>query len=89
MTTDLEKRVQDHQSGDGAQYTCARLPVSLKYSEQFKSKQEAESREKQLKRWSKVKKEALVSGNLSNLSKLSKSKFKWSSELVELSKKKS
>lgn len=58
LTTDLIKRIQDHQSGDGAQYTRLRLPISLQYSEQFKSKKEAENREQQLKRWSRAKKEA-------------------------------
>ena len=64
LTTDLKQRVQDHQSGDGAQYTRSRRPLSLEYSERFASKQEAENREHQLKRWSRAKKEALTSGKL-------------------------
>ncbi len=73
LTNDLKQRIQDHKSGDGAQYTCARLPVSLEYSERFRSKKEAENREQQLKRWSKAKKEALIAGNLAKLKQLSKS----------------
>ena len=41
LTNDLKQRIQDHKSGDGTQYTCARLPVSLEYSERFRSKKEA------------------------------------------------
>lgn len=74
LTRDLKQRIQDHQAGDGAQYTCARLPVRLEYSERFKSKKEAENREHQLKRWSKAKKEALISSNLKKLKHSSKRK---------------
>ena len=68
LTNDLKQRLRDHQSGDGAQYTRSRLPVKFKYSERFKSKKEAENREQQLKRWSRAKKETLISGNLKNKS---------------------
>jgi len=29
VTTDLEKRLQQHQEGKGARYTCSRRPVRL------------------------------------------------------------
>ncbi|MBI4684463.1 MAG: GIY-YIG nuclease family protein [Nitrospirae bacterium] len=74
LTNDLKQRIRDHQSGDGAQYTRARLPVSLKYSEGFKSKKEAENREHQLKRWSKAKKEALIKSDMAKLRQLSRNK---------------
>lgn len=44
-TTDIEKRLQTHNAGKGAKYTCARLPVTLVYVEEFASKQEAMSAE--------------------------------------------
>lgn len=44
-TTDLERRVNAHNSGKGAKYTRSRLPVCLVYFEEFNSKEEAMSRE--------------------------------------------
>ncbi|AGM98395.1 GIY-YIG nuclease family protein [Streptococcus iniae] len=44
-TTNLERRLKMHNSGKGAKYTKARIPVTLIYSESFPSKQEAMSAE--------------------------------------------
>lgn len=44
-TTDVNKRLETHNSGKGAKYTKARLPVKLLYVEAFNSKQEAMSAE--------------------------------------------
>lgn len=44
-TTDVNKRLKTHNSGKGAKYTKARLPVKLLYVEAFNSKQEAMSAE--------------------------------------------
>lgn len=44
-TTNIERRLKMHNAGKGAKYTKARTPVSLIYSEQFSSKQEAMSAE--------------------------------------------
>ena len=41
-TNDLEKRIEMHNSGKGAKYTKARLPVELVYYEAFDTKEEAE-----------------------------------------------
>jgi putative endonuclease len=40
-TNDLEKRIEMHNSGKGAKYTKARLPVELVYYEAFDTKEEA------------------------------------------------
>lgn len=40
-TTDVKRRLNTHNTGKGAKYTRARLPVKLLYSEAFNSKQEA------------------------------------------------
>lgn len=40
-TTDIDKRIAAHNSGKGAKYTKARLPVTLIYHEAFDSKEEA------------------------------------------------
>lgn len=49
-TTDLNKRLMTHNSGKGAKYTRARLPVTMIFSEEFDSKQAAMSAEALFKR---------------------------------------
>ncbi|QPW58728.1 GIY-YIG nuclease family protein [Clostridium botulinum] len=44
-TTDIGRRVKEHNNGKGAKYTKARRPVTLKYYEEFKTKNEAMKRE--------------------------------------------
>ena len=57
---DPEDRVRVHNGGKGAKYTRSRLPVTLVYVEQCESLSGALKRERQLKPWSRVKKEALI-----------------------------
>jgi putative endonuclease len=64
--------VKDHNDGRGAAYTFKHRPVRLVYSEPFGSEVDALTRERQLKRWSRGKKEALIKGNLELLKYLSK-----------------
>ena len=73
-TKDLERRLEQHQTGQGANYTKKHLPVELVYFEKFDRIDFAFYREKQVQNWSKKKKEALISGNLNELKKLSSSK---------------
>ncbi|MBR7040867.1 MAG: GNAT family N-acetyltransferase [Clostridia bacterium] len=61
-TTDLDKRLKTHNSGKGAKYTRARLPVTLAYWEEYPDKRSAMRREWQLKHLSRAEKEALVFG---------------------------
>ena len=56
-------RAETHNSGKGAKYTRSRRPVTLVYSERCNTLSEALKRERQLKPWSKAKKEALVAGD--------------------------
>jgi putative endonuclease len=58
------------------QYTARRRPVELVYSETFESLASAIGREKQLKRWSSQKKEALITGDVAALKQLSKRRKK-------------
>ena len=60
-TNNLEKRISTHNSGKGAKYTRARLPVTLVYHEEFDSKEEAMSREWHLKQLSHDQKKKLIS----------------------------
>lgn len=59
-TTDLEARVNAHNSGKGAKYTRTRLPVSLVYYETFNTKQDAQRREALIKQMGKREKEKLI-----------------------------
>ena len=59
-TTDVGRRLKTHNSGKGAKYTRARLPVKLIYSEAFDSKSEAMSAEALFKKKSREKKLAYI-----------------------------
>jgi putative endonuclease len=73
-TTDLEKRYQGHCLGKACRTTILDPPACIVYSEEFDTFSEAHQREVQVKRWSRGKKEALISGNLATLQNLAKSK---------------
>lgn len=59
-TTDVERRVREHDRGEGAKYTRGRAPVELVYSERFESKSAAMSREHEIKQLTRAEKERLV-----------------------------
>ena len=59
-TDNIEKRLAAHNSGKASKYTRSRLPTELVYYETFETKQEAMSREAQIKRLSRRQKLALV-----------------------------
>jgi putative endonuclease len=69
---DLDARVKAHNDGRGAAYTFKHRPVHVVYSEALDSEVQAVTRERQLKRWSRGKKEALIAGDLNRLKHLSK-----------------
>ena len=62
-TDDLERRVGQHQSGAIPGYTHGRRPVELMWSQDFPSRLEALAAERQVKDWSRAKKEALFRGD--------------------------
>ncbi len=62
-TWDLNKRIEQHNSGEGANYTSKRLPVTLVYHEYYDSIKAAYQREKQVQGWSQKKKQALIDGD--------------------------
>jgi putative endonuclease len=72
-TINLELRILQHQNGEGANYTKERLPVKLVYHEEFQRIDEAFYREKQVQRWSRKKKEALIKGDFKALVELARS----------------
>ena len=62
-TTNIKRRIAVHNSGKGAKYTRARLPVKLIYVEGFDSKEEAMSAEALLKRKKRPQKESYLNDN--------------------------
>jgi putative endonuclease len=71
-TNDLDRRLAQHQNGEGANFTKKHLHVELVYYEEFQRIDEAFYREKQVQGWSRKKKEALIKGDLKKLPKLSR-----------------
>jgi putative endonuclease len=71
-TRSLKKRIKEHFDGRGCRTTKIDRAVAMVYSEEFLSYKEAYRREHQIKRWSRAKKEALISGDLKQLKRLAK-----------------
>jgi len=76
-TSDVSSREQTHNDGRGGRYTAKRRPVHVVYSERHALSRTAVARERQLKRWTTSKKEALIAGNRDALKRLSKSRQLW------------
>ena len=76
LTTDIEKRIAEHRAKLGGAYTSIRLPIEVVYIQDFATKGDALAVEQQLKGWSRKKKEAYLSSNWNELSRLAKKKFK-------------
>ena len=67
----LEQRIAEHQTGHFPGFTSKRRPVVLVYSEFFEQIVDAIAAERQIKGWSRAKKEALMAGDFKRLSDLS------------------
>ena len=77
ITNNIELRLAQHAAGiDKTCYTFSRRPVLLQYVEIFTEVMQAIAREKQLKGWSRKKKEALFKEDWAKLIELSKPKEK-------------
>ena len=61
-TRNLSNRIKKHNEGQGANYTKKHRPIKLVYFEEYKNRKEAEKREKQIKGWSRSKKDNLIEG---------------------------
>ena len=59
-TTDVERRVAEHDAGEGAKYTRGRTPVELVHAEPFESRSAALSREHAIKSLTRAEKQRLV-----------------------------
>ena len=71
-TDDLDARIAQHQAGAIAGYTQKRRPVTLVWSDRFPDRESAFAAERQLKGWSRAKKEALIRGDWEAISALVK-----------------
>ncbi len=68
----IEHRVAEHNDGTYGGYTAGRRPVELVFSEQFDRIEDAIAAERQIKKWSRKKKEALIQGDFDKLRELAK-----------------
>ena len=77
ITNDVFLRENEHNQGlDNKAYTFDKRPVKLVWFQEFLEPEQAISKEKQLKGWSRKKKEALIAGDLDKLPELSKNNKK-------------
>jgi len=75
--TALERRVDEHNSGRYDGFTKSRLPVQLVWHQELQRITDAISAERQIKGWSRAKKEALIKGDWDLVSALSRNYTDW------------
>ena len=69
-TVDLERRVGQHEAGEGATYTRRRRPVRLVWAAEFDRITDAFAFEKQVQGWNRRKRQALIEGRWDRLPEL-------------------
>jgi putative endonuclease len=69
---DLTKRIAQHQSGTFPGYTSLRRPVELVWSQYFDRITDGIAAERQIKGWSRAKKDALIRGDWDLIKQLAK-----------------
>ena len=76
VTSNLSQRLFEHSSGKYENsYTHSRRPVDIVFYCEFTDIEIAIDKEKQIKKWSRAKKKALINGNYDELPNLSKKRF--------------
>ncbi|WAK04007.1 GIY-YIG nuclease family protein [Methylobacter sp. YRD-M1] len=73
-TDNLEMRIGQHQAGEYAGYTATSRPLELIWSQECHTREEALLAERQIKGWSRKKKEAMMRGDWEEVSRLAQSK---------------
>lgn len=63
ITTDLEQRVEKHNTKQGSKSLFGKIPVRLVYQEKAKNRSEASKREAEIKSWEREKKIELINKN--------------------------
>jgi len=77
VTSNLNQRLYQHQSAFYPDcYTVSRRPVELVFYAEFTNIEFAIDKEKQIKKWSRAKKEALINGEYDAIPNLAKKHFK-------------
>ena len=74
-TDNLEHRMGQHDRGELTGYTQNRRPVTLMWSQDFPSRLEALEAERQIKGWTRAKKEALIAGDWEAIRALARKSF--------------
>lgn len=69
-TDELQRRIAEHQAGEGGEYTKTRTPVELVWSAEFTTREEAKAMEARIKGWSRAKKTALINNDWEMISML-------------------
>jgi len=72
-----ERRVAEHNAGTHGGYTKSRRPVELVFSQDFQRIADAISAERQIKGWSRAKKEALIRGDMEALQRLARNRSEY------------
>jgi len=62
-TTNLKRRLAEHQAGRGSEWTKRRLPVELVFVQEMPNVNQALAIERKIKKLSRAKKKALISGD--------------------------
>lgn len=73
---DLERRLAQHDAGEGAAYTVRRRPVELVWAHETQLVDDAFALEKKIQGWSRAKREALIEGRFDDLPGLSRSAYR-------------
>lgn len=72
VTSGVERRLMEHNAGKYPDaYTHSRRPVELVFYQEFTEPNQAIDFEKKIKKWSRVKKQALIDENYDELQRLS------------------
>lgn len=61
ITTNLKRRLKEHQEGRGGRYTRSRKVKKMIFSEEHPNRSSASKREAEIKKWSREKKLELIS----------------------------
>ena len=70
-TDELERRLGEHDAGLYPGYTTKRRPLTLVFSQEFPTRLEALTAERQIKGWTRRKKQALIAGDWNEIVRLS------------------
>jgi predicted GIY-YIG superfamily endonuclease len=84
-TVDLAHRLAQHQAGTYGGYASKRLPVTLVWSQEVQTDNEAFLLERKLKGWSRAKEEALIRGDFGGLHEIVRGEWvrEWKAKACE------